>query len=57
MVGQLIAGSAYGLTAGAETHLPLFYEIALGSIAEIPHGHKERALYVASGAGYHILPQ
>lgn len=50
--GHLIAGSAYGLTAGAQTHSPLFYahlEMEAGAIAEIPGGHKERALYVASG--------
>lgn len=52
VTGQLIAGSAYGLTAGAATHSPLFYahlEMAPGSTAEIPGGHKERALYVATG--------
>jgi hypothetical protein len=51
--GHLIAGSAYGLTAGAQTHSPLFYahlELAPGAAAEIPGGHTERALYVASGA-------
>jgi len=51
--GQLIAGSAYGLTAGTETHSPLFYahlDMAPGATAEIPGGHKERALYVATGA-------
>ncbi|MFD1702949.1 pirin family protein [Methylopila henanensis] len=51
--GQLIAGGAYGLTAGAETHSPLFYahlDIEPGATAEIPGGHKERALYVATGA-------
>ena len=51
--GQLIAGSAYGLTAGALTHSPLFYahlELDGGATAEIPGGHEERALYVASGA-------
>lgn len=51
--GQLIAGSAYGLTAGAETHSPLFYahlDMAPGATAEIPGGHKERALYIATGA-------
>ncbi|MDI3954779.1 pirin family protein [Pseudomonas aeruginosa] len=51
--GQLIAGSAYGLAAGAETHSPLFYahlDMAPGAAAEIPGGHQERALYVASGA-------
>ena len=53
VVGQLIAGSAYGLTAGAETHSSLFYahlDMAAGAIAEIPGGHKERALYIATGA-------
>ncbi|UVO49934.1 pirin family protein [Sphingomonas sp. SUN019] len=52
VVGHLIAGSAYGLTAGATTHSPLFYahlDIARGAIAEIPSGHKERALYIATG--------
>ncbi|WP_299998213.1 pirin family protein [uncultured Cedecea sp.] len=51
--GQLIAGSAYGLTAGTETHSPLFYahlDMALGATAEIPSGYKERALYIATGA-------
>jgi redox-sensitive bicupin YhaK (pirin superfamily) len=53
VVGRLIAGSAYGLTAGAETHSPLFYahvDMMPGAIAEIPSGHKERALYIATGA-------
>ncbi|WCT73052.1 pirin family protein [Sphingomonas naphthae] len=53
VVGHLIAGSAYGLTAGAETHSPLFYahlDMAAGAAAEIPAGHPERALYVAEGA-------
>ena len=53
VVGHLIAGSAYGLTAGAETHSPLCYahlEMTSGATAEIPMGHKERALYVATGA-------
>lgn len=50
--GQLIAGSAYGLTATARTHSPLFYahlDMAAGASAEIPSGHSERALYIASG--------
>src|SRR5690606_24172261 len=53
VVGQLIAGSAYGLTAGAETHSPLFYahlDMAAGATAEIPDGYEERALYISSGA-------
>jgi len=52
VIGHLIAGSAYGLTAGAETHSLLFYahlDMAVGSTAEIPFGHKERALYIATG--------
>jgi len=51
--GHLIAGSAYGLTAGARIHSPLFYahlELDAGANAEIPSGHSERAIYVASGA-------
>lgn len=51
--GQLIAGSAYGLTAGARTHSPLFYahlDLDTGAQAEIPVGHAERAVYVATGA-------
>lgn len=51
--GQLIAGQAYGLTAGARTHSPLFYahlDLAPGASAEIPAGHAERAVYVATGA-------
>lgn len=50
--GQLIAGSAYGLTAAARTHSPLFYahlDMEADAAAEIPTGHAERALYVASG--------
>lgn len=53
VTGHLIAGSAYGLTAGAKTHSPLFcahLDMAPGATAEIPTSHKERALYVASGA-------
>ena len=51
--GHLIAGSAYGLTAAAETHSPLFYahlEMVAGATAEVPGKHPERALYVAAGA-------
>ncbi len=52
VVGCLIAGNAYGLTARAKTLSPLFYahlEMAPGAVAEIPSGHTERALYVAAG--------
>ncbi|KAK0361097.1 hypothetical protein LTR94_024677, partial [Friedmanniomyces endolithicus] len=51
--GMLIAGDAYGLTAGAKTHSPLFYahlDLEPGARAEVPAGFSERALYVASGA-------
>ncbi|KQM13327.1 pirin family protein [Novosphingobium sp. Leaf2] len=51
--GQLIAGSAYGLTAGVQTHSPLFYahlDMEAGAVAEIPSGFSERAVYVATGA-------
>ncbi len=51
--GRLIAGSAYGLTAGAETHSPLFYvhlDMLPGATAEIPDQYKERAIYIATGA-------
>lgn len=53
VAGQLIAGSAYGLTAGAATQSPLFYahlDMQAGSTAEIPGDYKERALYIATGA-------
>jgi len=51
--GRLIAGSAYGLTAGAKTHSPLFYahvDLDAGASAEVPAGYAERAVYVATGA-------
>jgi len=53
VIGRLIAGSAYGLTAAVKTLSSLFYvhlDMAPGSTAEIPGAHKERALYVATGA-------
>ncbi|WP_397473805.1 pirin family protein [Pusillimonas sp.] len=52
VTGHLIAGSAYGMTAAAETHSPLFYahlDMAPGATAELPSGHAERALYIAAG--------
>jgi hypothetical protein len=51
--GRLIAGNAYGLSAGVRTHSPLFYahlEMEPGATAEIPPEHSERAVYVATGA-------
>lgn len=53
VTGHLIAGSAYGLTAAAQTHSPLFYahlDLVPGASAEVPSGHSERAVYIASGA-------
>lgn len=53
VMGQLIAGRAYGLTAGAKTHSPLFYahlEMAPGAVSEVPGDYAERALYIATGA-------
>lgn len=53
VTGHLIAGSAFGLTAGVATLSPLFYahlDMAPGAVAEVPHGHAERAIYVATGA-------
>lgn len=52
VAGHLIAGSAYGLTAGAKTHSPLFYahlEMEPGAVAEVPDKYEERALYIAAG--------
>ena len=51
--GHLIAGTAYGLTAGARTHSPQFYahlDLQPGATAEVPGGHSQRAVYVATGA-------
>lgn len=53
VTGQLIAGSAYGLTAGTETHSPLFYahlDMAANASAELPGSYTERAIYIATGA-------
>ena len=50
--GHLIAGTAYGLTGAARTHSPLSYvhlDLDVGAVAEIPDGHSERAVYVATG--------
>jgi redox-sensitive bicupin YhaK (pirin superfamily) len=50
--GRLIAGKAYGLSAGVKTLSPLFYahlEMDAGAKGEVPAGHSERALYVAHG--------
>ncbi|HEY6869513.1 MAG TPA: pirin family protein [Novosphingobium sp.] len=52
VTGQLIAGSAYGLTAAAPVFSPLFYadlQLAPGTSAGLPADYPERALYVAAG--------
>jgi redox-sensitive bicupin YhaK (pirin superfamily) len=51
--GLLIAGSAYGLTAVTATYSPQFYvhlDMHSGATAELPIGHDERAVYIATGA-------
>lgn len=53
MHGQLIASSAYGLTAGAAIHSSQFYahlDMAPSATVEIPTDFLESAEYVASGA-------
>ena len=53
VAGTLIAGAAYGLSAGVNTRSPLFYvhlDLGAGATAEIPADQPERALYVARGA-------
>lgn len=52
VVGQLIAGSAFGLNAAVSTYSPMFYvhlDMAPGASAEIPKNYSERALYIATG--------
>jgi redox-sensitive bicupin YhaK (pirin superfamily) len=49
---RLLAGSAFGLTAGVTTHSPLFYahwELAPRARVTLPDEFPERALYVAAG--------
>jgi redox-sensitive bicupin YhaK (pirin superfamily) len=49
---RLLAGSAFGMTAGVKTHSPLFYahwELAAGARTSLPDDYPERALYVAAG--------
>jgi redox-sensitive bicupin YhaK (pirin superfamily) len=49
---RLLAGHAFGLTAGAKTHSPLFYahwDLAPGARTALPPGFSERALYIAAG--------
>ena len=49
---RLLAGNAFGLSAGVKTHSPLFYahwEMNAGVRAALPAEFSERALYVAAG--------
>ena len=49
---RLLAGSAFGLTAGVKTHSPLFYahwEMTPGARTALPPAFSERALYIAAG--------
>lgn len=49
---RLLAGSAFGLTAGVKTHSPLFYahwEMTPGARAALPPAFSERAMYIAAG--------
>jgi redox-sensitive bicupin YhaK (pirin superfamily) len=49
---RLLAGEAFGLTAGVKTHSPLFYahwELDSGSRTSLPAEYSERAVYVAAG--------
>jgi redox-sensitive bicupin YhaK (pirin superfamily) len=49
---RLVAGSAFGRTAGVATHSPLFYlhaELDAGARLAIPAEYSERALYLVRG--------
>ncbi|RYZ21480.1 MAG: pirin family protein [Chitinophagaceae bacterium] len=50
---RLIAGDAYGLRNGVQTHSPLFYlhvVLEAGARFGLPKEHSERAVYVAKGS-------
>jgi hypothetical protein len=52
--GQVIAGSAYGLTSGVATHSPQFYahlDMEPGSTTEIPGGHRSFLSQTLSDVG------
>ena len=53
---RLIAGTAFGLRSGVQTHSPLFYlhaEMQTGAEIEMPREHRERAAYVVRGSVEH----
>lgn len=50
---RLLAGTAYGATAKARVHSPLFFvdaELEPGETLRLPEGHPQRAAYVVQGA-------
>ncbi|MCF0071073.1 pirin family protein [Dyadobacter sp. CY261] len=50
---RLIAGEAFGLTNGVNTHSPLFYlhvVLEAGATFTVPAGHSERGVYIVKGA-------
>ncbi len=50
---RVIAGTAYGMTSPAAVQSPTLYvdvDLDAGARIELPQGHAERALYVATGA-------
>jgi len=50
---RLIAGDAFGLSNGVQTHSPLFYlhvVLEAGATFRIPDGYPERAVYVVKGS-------
>ena len=50
---RLIAGDAFGLSNGVETHSPMFYlhvVLDAGAKLTIPDGYSERAIYVVKGS-------
>jgi redox-sensitive bicupin YhaK (pirin superfamily) len=49
---RLLAGDAFGLRSGVQTHSPLFYahwEVDNGKRIALPESYPERAIYIASG--------
>jgi redox-sensitive bicupin YhaK (pirin superfamily) len=50
---RVIAGEAFGLRAGVETHSPMFYVhcvLEAGARLSLPDAHPERGAYIASGS-------
>lgn len=56
VLGQLLAGEAYGLRSSVRSHSPLFYagvRLSRGASVPLPREHVERAAYVARGVVGH----